>query len=175
MTNITLLPLTGIEIEKIGVIHLELSKSNIKEILGEPDTHSNNRQFYYNDLELRIDFDKADTVEFIEFIYGPYPEKTRLSLYDINPFEIGSSNLVTLLTDKAHGQVDDKEADFCYTFPTLSVGIWRQFSESSVQATINEIKEEGTFEENKDWLEEDLAKSRNFWTIGIGKKDYYND
>lgn len=174
MINITLLPLTGIDIENTGIVNLGSGKSQIKALLGEPGSGSNEIQFYYEELELRIDFDKTGVVEFIEFIYGPFPQKTRLSLYGIDPFAIGSSNLVALLTDKANGEVDDKEADFCYTFPGLSIGIWRQFSEASVLATINEIKEEGTYEENKEWLEEDLIKSQNFWTVGVGIKDYYN-
>ena len=38
---------------------------------------------------------------------------------------------------------------------------------------IIEMKENDEYEENKNWILEDLEKSKNFWTIGIGIKNYY--
>ena len=35
------------------------------------------------------------------------------------------------------------------------------------------MKADNEYEENKDWLNEDLNKAKNFWTIGIGVKNYY--
>ena len=37
---------------------------------------------------------------------------------------------------------------------------------------IAEMKESGEYENNRESIDEDLEKSRNFWTIGIGKPDY---
>lgn len=173
MIKIKIIPLEGIEIENIGKLLLGDSKSNIKKLLGKPSVISDKVQSYYDDYELRIDFDKNGRAEFIEFIYGPFPEKTELELYEINPFQIGAAQLVTLLSEKNNGKVDDREAEYCYTFFNLSVGLWRQATEQDVEDEMADMKANNEYEENKEWLEEDLKKSKNFWTIGVGVKDYY--
>ena len=43
-----------------------------------------------------------------------------------------------------------------------------------MEESIAEMKERGEYEDNRVWLDEDLEKSRNFWTVGIGKAGYYN-
>lgn len=173
MKKIYLLPLSGIEIENTGKVSLGQGKHEIEQLLGRPAAPSNEKQYYYDELECRIDFDKKGNVEFIEFIYGPYPEKTELSIYGINPFQIGAKNLLEILTEKNNGATDTSEADFAYCFLEISAGIWRQFSEISVQEDIDQMKHNGTYTENEAWLLEDLEKSKNFWTIGLGVKDYY--
>lgn len=173
MIKIELLPLAGIAIEGIGKIYPGQTKPDVELLLGQPGERSHAKQFYYDNYEFRIDFDQQDCVEFIEFIYGPFPEKTILSLYGIDPFQIGAANLVQLLTGKNNGPVDDSEADFGFAFLNISVGLWRQIKENDVLESIAEMKAAGTYEENKVWLEEDLLKAKNFWTIGIGGENYY--
>jgi hypothetical protein len=174
MINIEILPLEGIVIENVGKINLDISKTEILKLLGQPSEFSNKKQLFFSDYELRIDFDNNDKVEFIEFIFGPFPEKTKLSIYNIDPFQIGAEKLVDILTEKNNGKIDDSEADFSYGFLDISVGIWRDMTEKDAEETIQEMKAEKTYEENKNWLEEDLEKSKNYWTIGIGRKNYYD-
>jgi len=38
---------------------------------------------------------------------------------------------------------------------------------------ISEMKENGEYSENEKWILEDKAKAKYFWTVGLGKKDYY--
>ena len=173
MKKIKILPLDGIEIENIGKISLGQSQSEIESLLGKPSDSSNENQLYYNDYEVRIDLDKMKNAEFIEFIYGPFPEKTELSIYDVNPFQIGADQLVEILTEKNNGKVDDKEADYAFAFLNTSVGVWRQITEKNVQDDIDEMKSNNEYDENKEWLEEDMNKAKNFWTIGIGIENYY--
>ncbi|MGL6127425.1 hypothetical protein [Chryseobacterium artocarpi] len=173
MTKIKIIPLEGIEIENVGKLLLGESKPNIKKLLGKPSGISDKLQSYYDDYELRIDFDNNGNAEFIEFIYGPFPEKTELEILGINPFQIGANELVTLLSEKNNGKINDREAEYCYMFLNLSVGVWRQTTEQDVEDEIADMKANNEYEENKEWLEEDLKKARNFWTIGIGIKDYY--
>lgn len=173
MTKIEILPLDGIEIENIGRLSLGQSKSDIEKLLGQPSDSSNLKQLFFDEYEVRIDFDKKGNAEFIEFIYGPFPEKTELSIYGVNPFQIGASKLIKILTEKNSGKIDDSEAEYCYTFQNISVGVWRQLTEKTVEESIAEMKAENEYEENKDWLNEDLEKAKNFWTIGIGVKNYY--
>ena len=173
MTKIEILPLDGIVIENIGKLSLGQSKSEIEKLLGKPSDSSNLKQLFFDEYEVRIDLDKKGNAEFIEFIYGPFPEKTELSIYGVNPFQIGATKLVEILTEKNNGKIDDSEAEYCYTFQNISVGVWRQLTEQNVEESIAEMKADNEYEENKDWLNEDLEKAKNFWTIGIGVKNYY--
>ena len=173
MTKIEILPLDGIKIENIGKLSLGQSKADIEKLLGKPSDTSNLKQLFFDEYEVRIDIDKKGNAEFIEFIYGPFPEKTELSIYGVNPFQIGASKLVEILTEKNNGKIDDSEAEYCYTFQNISVGVWRQLTEKTVEESIAEMKADNEYEENKDWLNEDLEKAKNFWTIGIGVKNYY--
>jgi len=173
MTKIEILPLDGIEIENIGKLSLGQSKSDIEKLLGKPSDSSNLKQLFFDQYEVRIDLDKNGNAEFIEFIYGPFPEKAELSIYGVNPFQIGADNLLEILTEKNNGKIDDSEAEYCYAFQNISLGVWRQITEKSVEDEIAEMKANNEYEENKDWINEDLNKAKNFWTIGIGVKNYY--
>ena len=173
MTKIEILPLDGIVIENIGKLSLGQSKSDIEKLFGKPSESSNLKQLFFDEYEVRIDLDKKGNAEFIEFIYGPFPEKTELSIYGVNPFQIGATKLVEILTEKNNGKIDDSEAEYCYTFQNISVGVWRQLTEQNVEESIAEMKADNEYEENKDWLNDDLEKAKNFWTIGIGLENYY--
>ena len=173
MTKIEILPLDGVEIENVGKVSLGQSKSDIEKLLGQPSTNSNPNRMFYNNYELRIDLDENKKVEFIEFIYGPFPEKTELLIYGIDPFNIGADKWLEILTEKNGGQVDDSEGDYCFVFLKISVGVWRDATTKDIEESIAEMKANNKYEENKEWLEEDLTKSKNFWTIGIGINSYY--
>lgn len=154
MTKIEILPLDGIEIENIGKLSLGQSKSDIENLLGKPSDSSNLKQLFFDEYEVRIDLDKKGNAEFIEFIYGPFPEKTELSIYGIDPFQIGANKLIEILTEKNNGKIDDSEAEYCYTFQNISVGVWRQLTEKTVEENIAEMKADNEYEENKDWLKD---------------------
>ncbi|WP_316798403.1 hypothetical protein [Pedobacter frigidisoli] len=173
MIKIKILPLEGIEIENIGKLYLGQAKPDIEKLLGTPSANSNLQQLFYDHYELRIDLDHNENAEFIEFIYGPFQERTELSIYGINPFQIGADKLIEILKEKNKGKIDDSEAGYSYAFLNISVGIWRQSTEKGIDESIAEMKANQEYEENKDWLNEDLNKAKNFWTIGIGVKNYY--
>ena len=50
---------------------------------------------------------------------------------------------------------------------------WRESEPNDIMEMIQEKKEDGEYESDKDWLNEELEQSKHFWTIYIGKKDYY--
>ena len=172
MKKIELVPLVGIQIEGIGQVNLGAGRAEVQSVLGAPSDALDD-QYYYDELELRLDFNDQGTLEFIESINGPYPEKTEISIYGVNPFQVEETELVSILSDKNAGEVDDAEAGYCYTFLNSSVGVWRQITEEDVQEEIEEIKADGEYEDNADMLLEDLKKSKFFWTIGIGVAGYY--
>ena len=130
-------------------------------------------QLFYDHLELRIDLDNSEEIEFIEFIYGPYPENTELEIYGINPFKTGSQNLIEILTQNNNGEIDKTEEPYCYSFLESSIGIFRDSCEDDIEKMISEMKENGDYSENQEWVFEDKEKAKYFWTIGLGKKDYY--
>lgn len=174
MIKINLLPLNGIEIEGVGLIKLNTTKTEIVAGLGNPSHQYNKHQLYYDNYELRIDFDDNDQVEFIEFIYGPYPEKTQLSLYEINPFELKAPALLELLSLHNNGAMDDTEAECCYTFKNIAVGVWREFTSQAVETHIQEAKMNGEYDPNDQAIyDEDIEKASYFWTIGLGRAHYY--
>jgi len=44
-----------------------------------------------------------------------------------------------------------------------------------VQEWVEEKKANGEYEIDRQWIEEELAKSKNYWTIGIGVPGYYTE
>ncbi len=50
-------------------INFGMSKDEVSEILGKAECEDGNRHFYF-DNELAIDYDEANTVEFVEFLGG---------------------------------------------------------------------------------------------------------
>jgi hypothetical protein len=174
MIKIELEPLKGIKIANIGELRFGQSRLMVETILGKPTRYLDQDQFLYEDYELRIDFDQ-DSISFIEFIYGPYPEKTELQIYGINPFAIGADNLIQLLSNKNDGEIDDSEAGYCYAFLNISVGVWRQATEQNIQESIDNARLNGSNEDQIRQLMEELESVKNFWTIGIGKTGYYSE
>lgn len=171
MKKIKLIPLIGIDIENIGTIQFGQNICDIKSKLGEPDSQDGT-EIYYDQLNFRIDLTNENTIEFIEF-HGPILENTEISIYDINPFIINANELLKILTAKNNGKIDDLEAPYCYSFMNISVGIWREFVETDIQNSIKEMKFAGDYEKSKKWLNQDLEKSKHFWSIGIGVEKYY--
>src|SRR5947209_1250992 len=146
MTIITIIPLLGIDIAGLGRIELGQSRVEIEKRLGLPGEYSNNARSVYPDYECTISFDQSNTVEFIEFNTGPFPQRIQLSLYDINPFQVGADNLVALLSERNAGPEDESEAKYSYTFLNISVGIWRQGTEEDLQEWVAEKKENGEYD-----------------------------
>ncbi len=172
MEKVSLIPLEGIMFENGELIRFETSKEELIQKLGKPDEQFEN-QLFYDDLEVRIDLDEEDSIEFIEFIYGPFPEKVELDIYDINPFKLESSTLLEILTAKNKGEIDRSEEPYSYAFLESSVGIYRDSCEEDVLESIKHLKSSGDKLPNEEYLKEELEKAKLFWTIGIGRKDYY--
>jgi len=84
MKKIELVPLVGIQIEGIGQVNLGTGRAEVHGVLGAPSDALDD-QYYYDELELRLDFNDQGTLEFIESINGPYPEKTEINIYGVNP------------------------------------------------------------------------------------------
>ena len=172
MTKIEFNPLKGIHIAEVGTIEFGMTANEVKEVLGQPELEDDSQLFYFSE-ELRLDFNSQKCLEFIEIISGPYPKAIKPILYAVNPFELLANELVDLLIQKNGSDIDYSEAPECYAFRNISVGIFREVSEETIRQSIKKAKENGVYEDEKIWLLDDLEKSKHFWTIGIGLKDYY--
>jgi len=107
MITITIYPLHGIDIDGVGTIRLGQSRSEVEATLGEPNSDfSDEKRSAYLNYESKIDYDDADAVTFIEFFTRPFPERIKLQLYGIDPFQIGADKLVALLKEKNDGLID---------------------------------------------------------------------
>jgi hypothetical protein len=172
LKKIILHPLKGIELENGQLLELGASKADVVNTLGEAYDEMD-KKLFYDDLELRVDLDDSDRVAFIEFIYGPFPENVEIELYGINPFKTDSAALIEILTDKNKGEIDTTEEPYCYAFLESSIGVFRDSCEVEVEEMITEMKANGEYAQNEAWVLSDKEKARYFWTLGLGKKDYY--
>ena len=173
MRTLHLEPLKGIDITGIGFLAFGQSTHEVEQLLGAP-SRAHGAQWFYDELELRVDFNGEGKVEFLECIYGPFCEKVIPVLEGYRVFELPGEELVALLTNKNNGSIDDSEAAYGYSFLDISVGIYRDATPTDLSKTMEEMKAAGTYEDNKEWLEEDWKKANHFWTIGIGEKGYYD-
>lgn len=173
MKTIRLEPLQGMDVSGVGYVAFGQTVQQVKQLLGDP-SHTYDKELFYDELELRIDLNDEGRVAFIECIYGPFCEKTIPLVYGERPFELPGEALVALLTEKNNGPIDDAEAEYCYSFVNISVGIYRESTPTDVLESIEEAKAQGTYKEDLDWLQGELRKANHFWTIGIGEKGYYS-
>lgn len=164
MKKIAIKPLIGIVIEDIGEVLLGQHKNDLYTILGHPSIDNKDRIFY-EEYEVRFDLDQHDTIEFIEFIYGPFPKNIELMIYDINPFTIGANNLLEILLTHHQGDPDTTEAPYSYCFPNTSIGVWRDIVPEDIEPMTEGMR--------NDSYSEELKMAQNFWTIGIGVPNYY--
>lgn len=175
MIKVKINPLQGINIAGVGSIHLGDKKTKVDKVIGKPSPGSDNEECFYRKYDCKICFDKNSCVEFIEFNNPALSLKKKIdvSIYEINPFELEGKKLVEILTKENNGEIDDSEADYSYAFLNTSVGVWRDSSPKELKKELKEAKQNGEYEEDKEYWEEELEKSKYFWTIGIGKKNYY--
>lgn len=170
MNRITLKPLEGIIINE-SKISFGQTKNDLINLLGSPDYEDENQVFYEN-LDVRFDLDKNGLLEFIE-CQGPYSGNSEFNIYGISPFKLPANELVTLLTNENNGEIDDFEVPYSYSFLEISVGVWRAAVPTDIAAAIAEMKADGSYEAAKEVMDQDLEKSGHFWTIAVGKVDYY--
>jgi hypothetical protein len=176
MQRIEIKPLEGIVIENIGPILLGHHISELYKLLGPPTrVYARFNQLFYDALEVRIDLDQSQKIVFIEFIYGPYPQRTELSIYGVNPFTIGADALLKTLSLHNNGEIESSEAPNCYGFLNTSVGVWRERTPEDFDPMIREMNLADIALDGPDTDATEFKKAQNFWTIGIGVPNYYNN
>ena len=174
MIEIEIRPLKGIEIQGVGSVYFGQTRAEVEAVLKIPPIDIYCSAFC-DSYELRIDFNRANaTVEFIEFIYGPYSKKTKLKLYGINPFEVEANKLVDFLREKNNGEVTTIDKGYHYFFKHIGISVWRETTEQEALEMVERLKEKGEGKENEDWVKEDIEKSKYFWTVAVCLPNYYS-
>ncbi|MDR1055557.1 MAG: outer membrane protein assembly factor BamE [Prevotellaceae bacterium] len=165
MKHFVLKPLIGID-----KINLGDSRDKVREIMGKPSIEHEIVDYYY-DGAIRFDYDEENILEFIEF---DKDEHFNVEIYGINPFTMKAKELEELLRKmNADGMVNERNAPFTYIFNNISVAVYRDVTEQDILISIEEAKQDGTYEEDKEWLADELEKYSYFQTIGIGKEGHY--
>ena len=160
-----------IPLEKIVIdgkdIYLGMTRSDVITLLGDGEfTH---RHYYYNN-EMAIDYDEDGKVEFIEFL-GGVDGTLQPVIYGKPAFETLADDIVSILSDKNGNEIDDYENGCSYTFPNISVGIYRPTTPKGIEKDIEEMKSDGEYD--VEYAEEEMRKASHWATIGIGVKGYY--
>lgn len=164
--EIELLPLEKIIIDGKEIC-LNADKMTVEALIGAGE-NMGNRHYYY-DSEMAIDYNDDGMVEFIEFLGGSDGLLKPL-IYGVSAFDIQADELITLLTEKNHGRIDDTEDGYSYGFLELSVGIYRELRPCDIE----EMKADGVPVDDNEGLEQDKTRANHWQTIGIGVAGYYN-
>lgn len=168
---IELLPLKGALIGDQPVNFGDNKASVLAVFKGSKEDES--ETLYLDDYELSISFED-DKVSFIECLYGSKSERTIPTIKGCPVFQRPAEEVLVLLAElnQSEGEFDEETG---YGFLAISVGCYRPSTPEDIQEEIELMKKDGSYEDNQDWLAEDLSLSRYFQTVGIGREGYYQE
>lgn len=168
-TIIELLPLKGAVIGDHQVMFGDSKEQVLKTFkLAKVDE---GEILYLDEYELSISF-SYDKVVFIECLYGTKSEKTIPKIDGCEIFKLPAAEVLALLVAK-NGCEPEFEEERGYLFSEISVGCYRPSTPEDILEEIELMKNDGSYEDNQEWLEEDLSAARYFQTVGIGVEGSY--
>ncbi len=150
-------------------IELGTSRDIVVNLLGS-GAEFQNQIFYFNN-ELKIVFDDANHVEFIEFL-GGIDGNLQPTIYGKSVFRTDANELIDMLKCKNNGLVLDNENGYSYSFAEISVGVYRESTPKAVEETIAEAISFGN-PLTKEEIEYEMFRANHFATFGFGVKGYY--
>ena len=171
-------PLDGVYWEDKNIL-LGEKRENVEKTFPNIDLRDkiireNGLSFYHFNSNLRVDFDKDERVEFIEFL-GGFNIGVQVEIYGVEVFKTNADELVELLKKLNNGEIEDSENGYCYKFKNIGVGIYRESTPESLVDFIEEIRNDKSINEviTEENIREEILKT-NYWeTLGIGVKGYY--
>ena len=136
--RVEVFPLEKITIDNKEIM-LGMNINEVQKLIGISDRGFSNCdgescRHYYFDSELGLDFDESGLLEFIEFL-GGIDGNLRPYLYGVSAFETSADELLKMIMEQ-DDEVDDSEADYCYCFLNVSIGLWRQDNQNKHWDTI---------------------------------------
>lgn len=136
--RVEVFPLEKIIIDNKEIM-LGMNINEVQKLIGISDRGFSNCdgescRHYYFDSELGLDFDESGLLEFIEFL-GGIDGNLRPYLYGVSAFETSADELLKIIMQQ-DDEVDDSEADYCYCFLNIGIGLWRQDNQNKYWDTI---------------------------------------
>ena len=176
--DISIKPLEGIFWEDKSILlgeerrNVEKTFTNIH--FEDKCVHKNKLSFYLFNNTLRIDFDKNDCVEFIEFL-GRFNIEIQAEIYGVDVLKSTADELFKLLKEHNEGEIGDSENGYYYDFMNISVGIWRESTPESLSEFIEEIRNDESIDKTivEEKIKEEKLKAHYWATLGIGIENYY--
>lgn len=165
---ILLFPLIGMELNGRS-IRFGCSRVEVESLLGRPERSHNSRSYYLGG-ELALDFDHADTVNFIEFLGGARG-KLSPELYGVPVFETDADEVLELLAK--HGEVVDQDGGYTVVVPELSLGLYREITPLDVEEMVREMARMDVTALGDFNLDAEQRRANRWETIGIGRENYY--
>lgn len=167
--NIEIYPLDKIVIDKTSVC-LGMKRQEVEALIGKGQLIGN-RYYYYNS-DMAIDYSKDQTIEFIEFL-GGIDGSLKPVIYGVSVFDTPADELINILKQHNNGRINDIERGYCFTFSSISVGVYREITPSDVAEMIEEMRADGISIDNNKDVENEIKKASHWATVGIGVAGYY--
>lgn len=178
--KIELVSLAGADIEGIGKVYFGKGIDEVKSIMGEPeneknDSSGNKEILYYLGMSLLLQFDQEKKLEYIELSIDPsYNEEVQSIIYGVDPFDIEFDELIDLLKEKNSGKINAIDPEHRFEFPDISVSIWRESTLDEIEDSVEELKyEQNYLDEKQDFYKDDAKRTKYVSSIGIGTTNFF--
>jgi hypothetical protein len=136
MSNKILKPLVGIVIDDIN-IDFEITKEEVIRLLGEPTSDD----FYYDDIDIRFEFDAQDLLCCIEC--GLFCEGVSIYGYDIDFWNTEPEDIVDLLSKYDNNMATGGTTSvYVYIFNDICVRLLTEYRDKSCFETGDEDDQE---------------------------------
>jgi hypothetical protein len=170
MYKIILIPQVGVNIEGVGQVNFGDSKEQLLKTWGQNDDISDEYRLRFLKYGFFADFKKSDnTFEAVEF-WNDYDKNiSEVFIYDTEVLQ-GDAEAIKEMLFKKNNNEQPKDGWFVNIDVIYSGG-----STKNIKAIIEQYKTDGTYEESKEFLLQDLERAKHFGTFGIGYKGYCKD
>ena len=170
MKSIEIIPFEG-----VGKIKLGMTKEQVRAAIDSPASNipaHNNSGIEFPESDYFLDSS-------IQVTYSPITGTVDwIGINDIAPFDVFYKDLNLFKSEVSEvvsfteqfGALDNNapELGYSYSFPELGLCYWR---ESITENLINEL-EEAEDDEEREWMLEDIEKSKHFQQVSIFVRDY---
>ena len=167
--NIEIFPLDKVVFGGVPVC-LGMEKATVENAIGTGQLIG--KRYYYYNNELAIDYTENGTVEFIEFL-GGLEGSLQPTVYGVSVFGTDAEEVTELLKQKNDGEIADTEQGYSYSFPNISIGVYREIRPFDVLEMIEAMKADGIPTEDNEDLAADMHRANHWATIGVGAAGYY--
>ena len=165
--KIEIYPLDKVVIDGVAIC-LGMEQSVVEAAIGKGQFVG--KRYCYFNSEMAIDYSN-NKVKFIEFL-GGIDGMMQPVIYGISAFESEADDVFEVLKEQNNGTIVDDENGYSYSFPNISVGVYRE----AVPEDIKEmLKESASLGEpmSDDEIEYEMRRANHWASIGVGVAGYY--